>query len=178
MPTPTKPMFPAVRGLTPKEARKMFFYESYEPESTHLCISPPRGYLFGPCFIVTARTNPGNSAISVRQSGRGAKKHFFLNYAPPPQPTTIKPSRGWLRVGDRKPRFVLFNADITRNKVLRKKGPTSDVLGGVSPVLVAHFTAEKRRLERRAPCALHRAPVGQGPSGPGWLAIGHKRGAA
>ena len=59
------------------------------------------------------------------------KNSFFLNYAPPPHPTT-KPSRGWLRVGDRKPRFVLFNADITRNKVTAKE--RTGVLGCVFPL--------------------------------------------
>ena len=54
---------------------------------------------------------------------------FLLNYAPPPHPTT-KPSRGWLRVGDRKPRFVLFNADITRSKVTAKE--RTGVLGCAS----------------------------------------------
>ena len=67
------------------------------------------------------------------------KKQFFLNYAPPPHPTT-KPSQGWLRDGDRKALFVLFNADITRNKVTVKE--RTDILMAGFP-LFAHVGREK-----------------------------------
>ena len=125
---PNRRCFPVVCDLTPK-ARKRFFTKVLKAESAHFCI------LCGPYVIVTTRTNHGNSAVSVRQSARlgsrsGAaavlKRQFFLNYAPPPHPTT-KPSRGWLRVGDRKPRCVLFcSMPVLREiKLRRKKGPTS-----------------------------------------------------
>ena len=45
---------------------------------------------------------------------------FFRYSARSPHRAT-KPSRGWLRVGGRKPRFVVSNADPTRNKVTAKE---------------------------------------------------------
>ena len=44
-----------------------------------------------------------------------------------PRDPSTKPSRGWLRVVVRKPRFVLSNADPTRNKVTAKT--RTNVLG-------------------------------------------------
>ena len=64
--TPTKSTFPGVCDLAPK-ARKTFFYESSESESALFCISPSPGYLCGPYFKVTARTNNGNPAVLFSQ---------------------------------------------------------------------------------------------------------------
>ena len=74
---------------------------------------------------------------------KSTKRHFFRYSATPPHPTA-KQSRGWLRVGVRKPRLVLLGFRATRNKgtaVRRHQGPTA---GGV---------------ERRA----RPAPLGQNP---------------
>ena len=115
--------FQAVYDLTPK-ARKRFFYQSSESESAHVCISPPPGYLCGPYFIVTARTNHGNSAVSVRQSTRlgsrsGAaavlKNSFFFlitrrHRIQPPSQAGVGFGAG---IGSH---VFLFNAGITRNK--------------------------------------------------------------
>ena len=115
--------FQAVYDLTPK-ARKRFFYQSSESESAHVCISPPPGYLCRPYFIVTARTNHGNSAVSVRQSTRlgsrsGAavvlKNSFFFlitrrHRIQPPSQAGVGFGAG---IGSH---VFLFNAGITRNK--------------------------------------------------------------
>ena len=89
--------------------------------------------------------------VLALRSGRGAKKHFFLNYTPPPHPT-IKPSQGWLQVGKRNPLSVVSMPISREISYGERKDRRS---GGGSGVLSSTSTG---------------ALVGQGPSSHGLLA--------
>ena len=72
---------------------------------------------------------------------------FFRYSASSPHRAT-KPSRGWLRVGGRKPRFVLSNADPTRNKVTAKE--RTGVLGcGKLQLEAVSWSPEKKRAGQK-----------------------------
>ena len=104
--------------------------DKFRSQRAHFfCISPPPGYLCGPYFKVTARTNNGNPAVLFSQRYKPHLANWqkmclnstFFRYSARSPHRATKPSRGWLRVGGRKPRFVLSNADPTRNKVTAKR---------------------------------------------------------
>ena len=121
-------LLPAVcDDLAPKaQSTKNVFMKALSQRAHFFCISPAPRYLCGPCFKVIARTDHGNPAVLFPQR---CKPHLanwqkkmclnstFFRYSARSPHRATKPSQGRLRVGGRKPRFLLSNADPTRNKV-------------------------------------------------------------
>ena len=121
------------------------FLRKFGVRERTFCISPPPGHLCGPCFKVTARTNNGDLAVLFSQC---CKPHLencqkmclnstFFRYSARSPHRATKPSRGWLRVGGRKPRFVLIASDPTRAKVTAKERT-----GARGCAICAHLTLE------------------------------------